>query len=150
MDLMPITVHDFASHRRLNSVQARHGKLTQPVATLQIPNKLFLFWKKQLSLPYCSGCNSVFKRSVLVNSSLPEGTTLASTAALESRLRTLFSNVTKSIQRRKLGARARLENKTTHFAIYQEEVICCSLTTEATDVSRISEETDTIESSYIW
>jgi len=81
---------------------------------------------------------------VLVNSSLPEGTTLANTAALKSRLQTLFSNATKSIQRHKKGARARSENKTTHFAIYQEEVIC-SLTTEATDASWISEETDTIE-----
>ena len=97
---LSIIVRDAASHCRVNSLQPRHGKLTQPVASLQIPNKLFLLWKKKLSLPYCSGCNSIFKCSALVNSSLQEGTEIANTKDLETRLQKKLSNMTKEIKKK--------------------------------------------------
>jgi len=123
-----ISVCDAGSHRRLNSLKKRHKQLTQPVASLQIPNRLFVLWSKKLSLPYCSGCNSVFKRSALVNLSLQQGTVLANKDALEFRLQKSISNVVNKIKKHKGGSKAKLEKATTHFALYEEEVICCSLT----------------------
>jgi len=147
---LPIAVCDAASHRRLSSLQKRHRKLAQPVASLQIPNRLFVLWSKKLSLPRCLGCNSIFKRSALVNSSLQEGTVLASTAALEFRLQKSISNTVNKIKRLKKGSRTKLEKATTHFAVYQEDVISCNIiddtTAEITAVSTsISEETTTFE-----
>jgi len=127
-----ISVCDASSHRRLNSLQKRHKNLTQSVVSLQIPNRLFVLWSKKLSLPYCSGCNSIFKRSALVNLSLQQGTVLANTDALEFRLQKSISNVVNKIKRHKGGSKAKLEKETTHFALYEEEIICCSLDTSGT------------------
>jgi len=95
----------------------------QPVASLQILNRVCVLWSKKLSLPCCSGCNSVFKCSTLVSLSLQQGTVLANKNALEFQLLKSISNIVKKIKRQK---EAKLENASTDFMLY-EEFICCSL-----------------------
>lgn len=147
---LAISVRDPSCNRRLKSVQKRHAKLTQPVASLDIPNKLFLFWRRKLSSPHCSGCNSIFKCTALVNSSLPQGTTLANTAALEHRLQTTISNFVNKVKKNK-GSRETLENGVNQFLVYQEEVVCFSLaiaesdTTAESTAASTREEAATIE-----
>jgi len=83
---LTIAVRDSNFHRRLNSLQKR-----QSIATLLIPNRLYILWSKKRKLPYCEGYNSVFKHTALANLCLEKGATLAEVQSVEDRLTKLSS-----------------------------------------------------------
>jgi len=88
----------------------------QPVATLLIPNRLFL----RKSLPYCAGCNSVFKHSALANLCLKNGAVLTEMDSVEKRLtRRRVSNLHKV---KRGGSRTKLEKDTSHFMAFEGEI----------------------------
>jgi len=90
---LTIAVRERNVHRRLHSLQERHDMPTQSVATLLIPNRLYILWSMKRKLPYCEGCNSVFKHSALANLSLEKGTALAEVQSVEDRLSKQMSKV---------------------------------------------------------
>ena len=117
---LTIAVQSGNVHRRLHSVKMRHNKLSQPVATLLIPNRLFLLWSKKRSLPYCEGCNSVFKHSELANLSLENGVTLAD--CVEERLAKKASNIAIRHKKARGLTRAKLEDGTSHLMVFENEI----------------------------
>jgi len=134
---LTIAVRDSNVHRRLNSLQKRHDKQKQSVATLLIPNRLYILWSKKRKLPYCEGCNSVFKHSALANLCLEKGATLAEVQSVEDRLTKQMSKVVNKHKEKRGGSRTKLENSTSHFMVFEGEITqtTATLTTVNTENS---------------
>ena len=54
-----IVISDGCTNRRYNALVKRHSRLTQPVASMEIPNSLLILWTEKLAMQ-CQQCNSVF------------------------------------------------------------------------------------------
>jgi len=128
---LTIAVENGSFHRRLSSLSKRHDKQTQPVATLLIPNRLFLLWHKKKSLPYCAGCNSVFKHSALANLCLENGAALTEMDSVEKRLARRASKVVNLHKAKRGGSRTKLEKDTSHFMVFEGEIQQTTVTAAA-------------------
>ena len=132
---LTIAVQNGNFHRRLKSLSKRHDKQTQPVATLLIPNRLFLLWSKKRSLPYCEGCNSIFKHSALANLCLENGAALAEVESVEERLAKRASKVVNQHKLKRGGTRTKLEKDASHFMVFEGEIIQTTVTAVDTENS---------------
>ena len=69
---LSIIISDGSTNRRFNAVLKRHSRLTQPIASMEIPNSHLILWTEKLAME-CQQCNSVLKHSALANRSIQKG-----------------------------------------------------------------------------
>ena len=120
---LSIVLSDGRTNRRYNALVKRHSRLTQPVASMEIPNSLLILWTEKLAMQ-CQQCNSVFKHSALANHSIQEGcrTRLSEAASVETRLHKERLRITKRYKGLRNGSRIKLYNATTHVILFQNEI----------------------------
>ena len=125
-----ITIEDAKKHRRYNALVKRHQKLgsAQPVACLQVPNKLLLLWSKKQAFcnRTCEGCNIGFQHYALANDSLKSSETALKVGvkSLDHRLNHEMSRITLLFKKHKKGKPfEKLNNGSTHVWLYESEII---------------------------
>lgn len=121
---LSIVISDACTNRRYSALLKRRSWLTQPVASMEIPNSLFILWTEKLAMQ-CQQCNSVFKHSALANLSIQEGCgiRLSEAVTVETRLCKERSRITKRYSKLRKGSRIKLYNATTHVILFQNEII---------------------------
>ena len=105
-----------------------HDKQMQPVATLLIPNRIFLLWSKKRNLPYCEGCNSVFNTLVLANLCLENGAAFAEVESVEEWLTKRVCKVVSQHKLKRGRSRTKLEKDTSHFMVFEGKIIQTTVT----------------------
>ena len=120
---LSIVISGGCTNRRYNALVKRHSRLTQPVASMEIPNSLLNLWTEKLAMQ-CQQCNSVFKHSALANHSIQEGSRirLSEAASVETRLHKERLRITKCYKGLRNGSRIKLYNATPHVILFQNEI----------------------------
>ena len=121
--LLSIIISDGSTNHRYSAVLKRHSRLTQPVASMEIPNSLLILWTEKLAMQ-CQQCNSVFKHSALANHSIQEGSgiRLSEAVSVETRLHKERLRITKRYKELRKGSRMKFYNATTHVILFQNEI----------------------------
>jgi len=119
------------------SNNARYGAMLgagkNPVANLEIPNKLFFLWAPKRSLQERL-CTSVSKHFKLVNKSILGGTAEAK-HALDLRLQKEASRLKSKYKKLRREAKLELENNKTNMLVYENEIHLVIIEDEAENES---------------
>ena len=115
-----IAAHEILVTRATN--HARYGAMLEknPIANLEIPNKLFQLWNAKRSLQKRL-CTSVSKHYELLNQSIFGGVAEANDA-LESRLQKEASRLRNKIKKLRRDGKLAEENKKTNMLVYNNEI----------------------------
>ena len=58
---LSIVISDSSTNCRFNAVLKRHSRLMQPIASMEIPNRLLILWTEKLAMQ-CQQCNGAYNR----------------------------------------------------------------------------------------
>lgn len=118
MEPLNIILCKASSHPRYGAMQSKN-----PVAALEIPNKLILLWERKRN-KQGQLCTSVSKHSELVNANIQGGKIpdQLSASALETRLQKQSSYICRQHKRLRCGSRIRLEESTTKVLLFEGEI----------------------------
>ena len=114
IDVLKAVVCKASTHPRYGAMKAKN-----PIAALEIPNRLFLLWEEKRSIQG-QFCTSVSKHSELINCSI-EGGKLHEVSSLEKRLQKQSSYICKQHTRLQFGSRTKLEEGTTKILLFKDE-----------------------------
>ena len=118
---LTIEVRNLESHRRHDYVMERFPEHSNPVASLFIPNKLFLLWVQKLSLE-CQKCAGSLTCVALANANIQGiGIKLCQVKPLEVRLSQKKSAVKKQYSRLRHNKAVKFYNETMHMLLFEGE-----------------------------
>ena len=124
---LSIVISASSTDRRFNAVLKRHSRLTQPIASMEIPNSLLILWTEKLAMQ-CQQCNGVLsevlRHSALANHSIQKdsGVRLSEAVSVESRLHKERLRIMKRYKKLRYGSRTKFYNATTHVMLFQNEI----------------------------
>ena len=121
MESFKILVREASSHPRYGAMSSKN-----PVAALEIPNKLVLLWEMMRKMQN-QLCTSISKYSELVNISIDGGKVHAIVPSLlETRLQKQVSYICQQHKRLRFGSKRKLEDKATSILLFAGEIILSS------------------------
>ena len=121
MESFKILVREASSHPRYAAMSSKN-----PVAALEIPNKLVLLWEMMRKMEN-QLCTSISKYSELVNISIDGGKVHAiAPSLLETRLQKQVSYICQQHKRLRFGSKRKLEDKATSILLFDGEITLSS------------------------